>query len=157
FAMPFEGHAIGPFNDLQQRLNRKQVQPALLDRYPAFLRLYDVLFIAGEDLRMLPFEERRRRLEAWFEQTRPRRMDLSPVIDFHSWEQLSRLREQAREAGIEGLMLKRRDSPYVAGRPKGPWFKWKRGALTIDAVLMYAQRGSGKRSSFYSDYTFGAW
>jgi DNA ligase-1 len=157
FAMPFEGHPVASFNDLQQRLNRKQVQPSLLERFPGFLRLYDALFIAGEDLRALPLAERRARLESWFAEVRPRRMDLSPLIAFASWEQLARLRDGAREGGIEGLMLKRRDSSYVGGRPKGPWFKWKRSALTLDAVLMYAQRGSGKRSSFYSDYTFGAW
>ncbi len=84
-------------------------------------------------------------------------MDLSPTIPFAGWPDLAGLREAARAAGIEGLMLKRRDSAYVAGRPKGPWFKWKRDPFTVDAVLMYAQRGHGKRSSFYSDYTFGVW
>src|SRR5262249_35007183 len=84
-------------------------------------------------------------------------LDLSPLIPFASWEELKELREAARDRGIEGLMLKRADSAYLAGRPKGPWFKWKRGALTADCVLMYAQRGHGKRSSYYSDYTFGAW
>jgi DNA ligase-1 len=85
------------------------------------------------------------------------RLDLSPMVPFSSWDELRRLRDGARERGIEGLMLKRADSPYLAGRPKGPWFKWKRGGLTLDTVLMYAQRGHGKRSSYYSDYTFGAW
>ena len=84
-------------------------------------------------------------------------LDLSPLVPFTSWDELRELRDGARERGIEGLMLKRADLPYVSGRPKGPWFKWKRGALTLDTVLMYAQRGHGKRSSFYSDYTFGAW
>lgn len=84
-------------------------------------------------------------------------MDLSPMVPFSGWEDLTALREGARENGIEGLMLKRRGSPYLAGRPKGPWFKWKRGALTADTVLIYAQRGHGKRSSYYSDYTFAAW
>ena len=79
------------------------------------------------------------------------------MVPFTGWDELKELRDGARERGIEGLMLKRADSLYVAGRPKGPWFKWKRGALTLDTVLMYAQRGHGKRSSFYSDYTFGAW
>jgi DNA ligase 1 len=129
----------------------------MLERYPAFVRLYDALAIGGEDLRPLPFVERRARLETWFAATRPRRMDLSPLVPFGTWSELASLRAGARAVGIEGLMLKRRDSAYVAGRPKGPWFKWKRGALTLDTVLMYAQRGSGKRSSFYSDYTFGTW
>jgi DNA ligase-1 len=148
---------VAPFNDLQQRLNRKQPTARLLAEQPAHLRLYDVLLLAGEDLRALPLAERRRRLEQWYRDTRPDRMDLSPVIPFADWEELRRLRAEARAAAIEGLMLKRLDSGYLAGRPKGPWFKWKRDALTIDAVMMYAQRGHGKRSSFYSDYTFGCW
>ena len=148
---------VAPFNDLQQRLNRKQVTAKMVQEYPAFVRLYDLLFEGSEDLRGLGFVERRARLERWHEAVRPRRMDLSPLVPFASWEELKALREGARENAIEGLMLKRRDSPYVAGRPKGPWFKWKRGALTLDTVLMYAQRGHGKRSSFYSDFTFGAW
>ncbi|TMJ72761.1 MAG: ATP-dependent DNA ligase, partial [Alphaproteobacteria bacterium] len=110
----------------------------------------------AEDLRPLPLRERRRRLEASHGMPRPN-LDLSPMIRFADWEELKQLRAGARERGIEGIMLKLADSPYLAGRPKGPWFKWKRGALTIDTVLMYAQRGNGKRSSFYSDYTFGAW
>ncbi|WP_425429119.1 hypothetical protein [Azospirillum thermophilum] len=96
-------------------------------------------------------------MERWCEAVRPRRMDLSPMVPFSGWDELKALREGARENGIEGLMLKRADSPYTAGRPKGPWFKWKRGALTLDTVLMYAQRGHGKRSSYYSDFTFGVW
>jgi DNA ligase-1 len=151
------GDEVAPFNDLQQRLNRKSVTPKFVEQYPAFLRLYDLLFEGGEDLRPLPFAERRARLEAWYAATRPPGMDLSPLVPFASWEELAALRAGARTAGIEGLMLKRKDSTYVAGRPKGPWFKWKRGALTADLVLMYAQRGHGKRSSYYSDYSFGAW
>ncbi len=149
--------AVAPFNDLQQRLNRKTVSSKMLSHFPAHLRIYDLLFEREEDLRGLPFVERRRRLEAWYQARRPERMDLSPLIGFTDWSVLATLREKARTRGIEGLMLKRADSPYLAGRPKGHWFKWKRDALTLDTVLMYAQRGHGKRSSFYSDYTFGAW
>ena len=148
---------VAPFSHLQQRLNRKVVTRAMLTDYPAHVRLYDILRDGEEDLRGLGFETRRRRLESWYGRVRPERMDLSPIVPFSSWEELKALRAGARENGIEGLMLKRRDSAYVAGRPKGPWYKWKRGALTADTVLMYAQRGHGKRSSFYSDYTFGAW
>ena len=146
-----------PFADLQQRLNRKTVGPKLLRDYPCAVRLYDILFEGEEDLRGLPFEARRARLEAWLARVRPERIDLSPLVPFGTWDELARLRAGSREAAIEGLMLKRADSAYVAGRPKGLWFKWKRDPLTIDAVLMYAQRGHGKRSSFYSDYTFGLW
>jgi ATP-dependent DNA ligase len=148
---------VAPFNDLQQRLNRKTPTPKLLRDYPAAVRLYDILRAGEEDLRTLSFVERRRRLEEWYAGALPPGLDLSPLVPFASWEELRELRDGARERGIEGLMLKRADSLYVSGRPKGPWFKWKRGALTLDTVLMYAQRGHGKRSSFYSDYTFGAW
>ncbi|MBB3173618.1 DNA ligase-1 [Endobacter medicaginis] len=148
---------VAPFADLQQRLNRKVPGVALMEQHPVAVRLYDLLFEEGEDLRALPFEQRRARLEAWFATHRPPRMDLSAVIEAADFDTLSSLRDGARAASIEGVMLKRRDSPYVAGRPKGLWWKWKRDPLTIDAVVMYAQRGHGKRSSFYSDYTFGLW
>ncbi len=144
------------FNALQQRLNRKAVTPKLLRDYPAFVRVYDMLLCGDDDLRPLPWAERRARLEDWFAKDRPR-LDLSPLVPFAAWDELAGLRARARAEGVEGLMLKRRDSPYMPGRPKGPWFKWKRDPLTVDAVLMYAARGSGKRSSYYSDYTFGAW
>ena len=148
---------VAPFNDLQQRLNRKTPTPKLLRDFPATVRLYDILRDGPEDLRGLSFAERRRRLEAWYARAPRPALDLSPMVPFPSWEELGELRDGARQRGIEGLMLKRADSLYFSGRPKGPWFKWKRGALTLDTVLMYAQRGHGKRSSFYSDYTFGAW
>jgi DNA ligase-1 len=148
---------VATFNDLQQRLNRKTPTAKMLHDYPAAVRLYDILREGPEDLRGLAFAERRRRLEAWHARAPREGLDLSPLVPFTSWDELRELRDGARERGIEGLMLKRSDSLYVAGRPKGPWFKWKRGALTLDTVLMYAQRGHGKRSSFYSDYTFGAW
>jgi DNA ligase-1 len=148
---------VAPFNDLQQRLNRKTPTPKMLVDFPASVRLYDVLRLGADDLRPLPLAERRHRLVTWYGNAPRDRLDLSPLVPFDTWDDLKELRDNARANGIEGLMLKRRDSPYLSGRPKGPWFKWKRGALTIDAVLMYAQRGHGKRSSFYSDYTFGAW
>ncbi len=149
--------AVAPFNDLQQRLNRKTPTAKMLHEYPAAVRLYDILREGPEDLRGLPLAERRRRLEAWHARASRPGLDVSPLVPFAGWDELRELRDGARERGIEGLMLKRGTSLYVAGRPKGPWFKWKRGALTLDTVLMYAQRGHGKRSSFYSDYTFGAW
>ncbi|HZR71056.1 MAG TPA: cisplatin damage response ATP-dependent DNA ligase [Burkholderiales bacterium] len=146
-----------PFGDLQQRLNRKTVSRKLAEELPAFVRVYDILFDGGEDLRALAFAERRDRLVAWFDRVRPERLDLSPLVPFRDWDELRALYAGVGPGAIEGLVLKRADSPYVAGRPKGPWFKWKRGPVLIDAVLMYAQRGSGKRSSYYSDYTFGVW
>jgi DNA ligase-1 len=146
-----------PFAELQQRLNRKTVSAKLRRDFPVGVRLYDMLFEGETDLRPLPFDARRARLEDFYARARPARMDVSAMIRFDTLARLAALRDGAREAGIEGLMLKRGDSPYVPGRPKGLWWKWKRDPLTIDAVLMYAQRGHGKRSSFYSDFTFGLW
>ncbi|WP_428149578.1 cisplatin damage response ATP-dependent DNA ligase [Brevundimonas sp.] len=150
--------AVAPFGDLQQRLNRKTVDAKLMAAYPASLYAYDLLGEAGEDLRGLPLRERRARLEAVVAGHAGERLHLSPVVAFDSWDGLGVLRaDPPVGAAAEGLMLKRWDSPYVAGRPKGPWFKWKRDPHTVDCVMMYAQRGHGKRSSFYSDYTFGVW
>ena len=149
--------AVQPFNDLQQRLNRRQVTKRMMADYPAHIRLYDALLIDGCDLRDLPFTERRLRLEAWHARCRPPLTDLSELIAVDDREALDAIWSGARAAEIEGLMLKRRQSPYLAGRPKGHWYKWKRAPLSADCVLMYAQRGSGKRSSLYSDFTFGVW
>ncbi len=154
--------SVAPFGDLQQRLNRKTVSPKLIHSHPAFIRAYDLLQDGAEDLRPLPFAERRKRLDAFVARTASPRIDVSPLVAFAGWEELARLRsdpptdDRIHEVA-EGLMLKRWDSPYVPGRPKGPWFKWKRDPHIVDAVLMYAQRGHGKRSSYYSDYTFGVW
>ena len=151
------GGAAASFNALQQRLGRKNVSAKMLGQYPAFVRLYDILFDAADDVRQLAWEKRRGRLESFAGQLDPERFDLSQLIEAQSFEELEDLRLNARDASIEGIMLKRRDSPYVAGRRAGLWYKWKRDPLTADCVLMYAQRGSGKRSSYYSDYTFGCW
>lgn len=147
----------GTFSDLQQRLNRKSVSAAMLKKHPVFLRCYDLLVADGEDLRSLTFAERRERLAAFVVRLEPTRFDLSPLVPFADFGELAGLRAEPPHPVIEGLMLKRRDSAYVPGRPKGPWFKWKKDPHLVDAVLMYAQRGHGKRSSFYSDYTFGVW
>ena len=145
------------FNALQQRLGRKTVSRKMAQDFPAFVRLYDALIIGTEDVRALPWEQRRLRLEQFMAQLNPARFDISEVIEAASLDELAALRERARDEEIEGVMLKRRDSPYIAGRRTGLWYKWKRDPLLIDCVLMYAQRGSGKRSSFYSDFTFGCW
>lgn len=145
------------FNALQQRLGRKTVSAKMLEESPAFVRLYDILFDGVDDLRPLPWSERRARLEAAIPHLPADRFDLSQLIDAADFEALTKLRASARDAAIEGVMLKRRDSTYVTGRRVGLWYKWKRDPLVADCVLMYAQRGSGKRSSFYSDYTFGCW
>ena len=145
------------FNALQQRLGRKTVSKAMLADYPAFVRLYDALILEGEDLREHAWEQRRELLERFMPKLHPDRFDLSQIIPAASLDELASIRERSRDDAIEGVMLKRRDSPYVAGRRTGLWYKWKRDPLLVDCVLMYAQRGSGKRSSYYSDYTFGCW
>jgi DNA ligase-1 len=151
---------VAPFGELQQRLNRKAVTPKLAAAYPAAIRAYDLLSDGGDDLRHLPWAERRRRLEAMVARHGGARLDISPLVPFSTWAELAAVRAAPPPGdplAAEGLMLKRRDSLYEGGRPKGPWFKWKRDPYLVDAVLMYAQRGHGKRSSFYSDYTFGVW
>jgi DNA ligase-1 len=155
---------VQTFNVLQQRLNRKSVTAKLIAEFPAHLRAYDLLADGAEDLRELPFAERRKRLEDFIARLDDPRVDLSPLVAFSSWDELTAARKNPAAAGagddaeaVEGVMLKRRDAPYLPGRPKGPWWKWKRDPLIVDAVLMYAQRGHGKRSSYYSDYTFGVW
>lgn len=155
---------VAPFSDLQKRLNRKTVSAKLLKEFPVALRTYDLLSEAGEDLRDQPLQERRRRLEGFVSGLEEPRIDLSPVLEIADMVDLAKARSDphaflaAPDAeAVEGLMIKRQDSVYVAGRPRGPWFKWKQEPHLIDAVLMYAQRGHGKRSSFYSDYTFGVW
>jgi len=155
---------VQSFNVLQQRLNRKVVSPKLIKDYPIHLRAYDLLGEGDIDLRALPFAERRKQLEAFVARLDDPRIDLSPTIPFDSWDALTSARRDPAGAGagedaeaVEGVMLKRRDAPYLPGRPKGQWWKWKRDPHIIDAVLMYAQRGHGKRSSYYSDYTFGVW
>lgn len=145
------------FNALQQRLGRKTPATKLMAEAPAFIRLYDALAIGGDDLRNAPWHSRRGRLEALVTTLDATRFDLSTIIDAPDFAALSVLRDAARDAAIEGLMLKRRDSAYVAGRRAGLWYKWKRDPLVADCVLMYAQRGHGKRSSLYSDFTFGCW
>jgi DNA ligase 1 len=153
----YQGGEAASFNALQQRLGRKVVSAKMLDEAPAFVRLYDILFDGPEDLREMPWTERRTRLEAFMPRLDPARFDLSSLIEAEDFTALEGIRAGARDAAIEGVMLKRRDSPYVAGRRTGLWYKWKRDPLTADCVMMYAQRGNGRRSSFYSDYTFGCW
>ena len=147
--------AVASFNDLQQRLNRKTVSKPMLSSHPAGLRVYDALIWQGADLRGLPLIERRAVLES--ADFGSEMIDLSPLLTFATWDDLAALRADPPDPVIEGVMIKRRDSVYVGGRPRGPWFKWKRDPRVVDAVLMYAQRGHGKRSGFYSDFTFGLW
>jgi DNA ligase-1 len=152
-----EAGGAASFNALQQRLGRKTVPAKMLRDYPAFVRLYDVLLLDGQDWREHPWMSRRATLEGLMARLPVSHFDLSALVEAEDFAQLAAIRDTARDEAIEGLMLKHRESPYVAGRKVGHWFKWKRDPLLVDCVLMYGQRGSGKRSSFYSDYTFGCW
>ncbi|WP_050930221.1 ATP-dependent DNA ligase [Aestuariivita boseongensis] len=146
------------FNALQKRIGRKTVPKSLLRDAPVILYAYDLLEDAGTDIRALPFAERRARLEGLLRNLpddAPLR--LSPQLDFSGWEALRHLRESARDAQAEGLMLKRADSPYLSGRKKGDWWKWKLDPLTIDAVMIYAQQGHGRRANLFTDFTFAVW
>ncbi|ABV94322.1 DNA ligase [Dinoroseobacter shibae DFL 12 = DSM 16493] len=152
------GDAPLPFNALQKRIGRKTVPKKLLSEAPVILRAYDLLEDGGTDLRDRPLSERRARLEALaaaLPDTLPLR--LSPTLTFDSWDALAQIRAKSREMGAEGIMLKRRASPYLAGRKKGDWWKWKVDPLTIDAVMIYAQAGHGRRANLFTDYTFAVW
>ncbi|MBA2648714.1 MAG: cisplatin damage response ATP-dependent DNA ligase [Legionella sp.] len=151
---------IGSFNELQKRLNRKTVNKQLLKELPAGLVLYDLLWLGGIDLRPLPFLERRSHLEAWLTKNTSSKILISDLLLLKESQTLHDLRKcilEENNPAVEGLMIKNKQSPYIPGRPKGHWYKWKRDPLLVDAVLMYAQRGHGKRSSYYSDFTFGLW
>ncbi|MEM8885058.1 MAG: ATP-dependent DNA ligase [Planctomycetota bacterium] len=139
-----------PFGILQTRITRKKVTERLLREAPVTFLAYDLLEHGGEDLRAQPLHERRRLLE-----TLPVRR--SPPVEAADWDEVTRLRTEARARGVEGFMLKRRDAPYGVGRRRGDWWKWKVDPFTVDAVLTYAQRGHGRRANLYTDYTFGIW
>ncbi|MDK2763088.1 cisplatin damage response ATP-dependent DNA ligase [Alteromonas sp. 07-89-2] len=149
---------VDTFNALQQRLNKKKPSKALQASAPVGLIVYDALVLDGEDLTEKTLKERRHALNEWFNHNKSERLFLSETLSATSPESLRELHAHVcQNRAVEGLMIKRLDSKYIPGRPKGQWFKWKRDPLVVDAVMMYAQRGHGKRSSFYSDYTFGAW
>lgn len=142
------------FNELQKRLNRKTITPKMLREIPVKVFVYDILEFDDEDLREKPLSERRKILENLIETYPVEHIKISGSVPFKNWDDLIAIRENSRENNSEGLMLKQKNSHYHSGRKKGDWWKWKVDALTIDAVLIYAQKGSGRRSGYYTDYTF---
>lgn len=153
--LALKDHSVLLFNDLQKRLNRKNISKKLLEEVPIGFYAYDLLEYNGEDFRNSSLEKRRIHLEKIFSSIKlPDHLKLSQIIDFNDWETLRPIREEARALNSEGLMLKQKQSPYHVGRKKGDWWKWKVDPLTIDVVMIYAQKGSGRRSSKYTDYTF---
>ncbi|MFO8145853.1 MAG: ATP-dependent DNA ligase [Gillisia sp.] len=161
--LPYFENAIGTFNELQTRIGRKTVSKALLKKTPVILKTYDILEWEGKDIRDLAYAERRKILEKLFVDVTKEvtvldfPLHLSETISFQNWDEVAAERSRAREESSEGLMLKRLDSPYLVGRKKGDWWKWKVAPLTIDAVLTYAMRGHGRRTNLFTDYTFGLW
>ncbi|XLS31052.1 ATP-dependent DNA ligase [Flavobacteriaceae bacterium M23B6Z8] len=157
--LPFPNNEIGTFNDLQTRIGRKTVSKKLLEKTPVILKAYDLLEWNGMDIRDYAFEDRRNNLEKLFKEIDDPSLPLhlSETMQFKTWEAMAKERDLSREKRSEGLMLKRKDSPYLVGRKKGDWWKWKVDPLTIDAVLTYAMRGHGRRTNLYTDYTFALW
>lgn len=157
-AWDFEQDRPMSFASLQKRLNRKEVPPTLFGpEIPVVFRAYDLLELDGVDLRGEPIVQRRRQLEEVVNGADDRLLGVSEVIGFETWEELGALREEARERGVEGVMLKRKDSAYQTGRRAGSWWKWKVAPHTVDAVLVAAQQGHGERAGVFSDYTFAVW
>ena len=155
--LAWDGDAPLPFHALQRRIQRKSVSAKLRAEVPVRFVAYDLLEEGGEDLRALPLAERRARLATLVPRVDLPHLGLAPIVEAPDWEGLAALRETSRERGVEGLMLKRRDAAYGAGRVRGPWWKWKVDPFTIDTVLVYAQRGHGRRASLYTDYTLAVW
>ncbi len=156
--LPWVNEAPLPFAELQRRIGRKTLDRKILDEVPVVLVAYDLLEVEGEDLRARPFAERRRRLAGLLARVPAAgRLVFSTTVDAPTWEEVTRARLDARRVGAEGLMLKRLESVYGVGRRRGDWWKWKVEPFAVDAVLMYAQPGSGRRAGLFTDYTFGVW
>jgi DNA ligase 1 len=154
--LPFHNNRPMPFSALQTRIGRKTLGAKLLKEVPVAFVAYDILELNGEDVRALPMAERRKKLEIICNVS-SEVLRLSPLIQFDTWEQLTEERERSRDFLSEGVMLKKKDSPYRNGRRKGDWWKWKIDPLTVDAVMIYAMPGSGRRANLYTDYTFAVY
>ncbi|HXG85665.1 MAG TPA: ATP-dependent DNA ligase [Pyrinomonadaceae bacterium] len=158
--LPWLGDSVMPFTELQKRIGRNNLSAKLLAEVPIIVQVYDLLEFNGEDLRSETFSERRGNLENFIEKLNDEARKvfrLTEAVEAESWDALKKIREQSRQLKVEGFMLKRLDSPYKVGRVRGDWWKWKIDPLTIDAVLLYAQKGTGKRSGLFTDYTFAVW
>ncbi|MDX1995164.1 MAG: ATP-dependent DNA ligase [bacterium] len=155
--LPWSEEGVMPFAQLQRRIGRKTLTKKMMSEVPVILLAYDLLEDGGRDVRAEPLSWRRARLTELVGQAAHPNLLLSQVVEAESWEALQRIREESRDRKVEGMMLKRRDSAYGVGRTRGDWWKWKIEPYTVDAVLIYAQRGSGKRASLYTDYTFAVW
>ncbi|MBC7899111.1 MAG: ATP-dependent DNA ligase, partial [Saprospiraceae bacterium] len=158
--LPWIDGKVLPFTELQKRIGRKNVSAKILAEVPVVLECYDLLEYEGQDIRSVEFKTRREFLEniiEGLEEDARKYIRLTPVVEAGNWKDLAVIREQSRFLGVEGFMLKRRESPYRTGRHRGDWWKWKIDPLTIDAVLIYAQKGTGKRSNLFTDYTFAVW
>lgn len=152
--LPYKDGQVLNFNVLQTRIGRKNITKKHLQEAPVGLFAYDLLELNGQDLRALALSERRAELEKLITSLQLPWLQLSPIVTFSNWDDLTSQREQSRNINSEGLMLKRRSSAYQVGRRRGDWWKWKIDPLTIDAVMVYAQKGAGRRSNLYTDYTF---
>jgi len=156
--LPFKDGKILGFQELQTRVGRKNVSKKILEKAPVVIRVYDLLEWEGKDIRDKPQEERRKFLTELFQSLPPNPiLQLSDLVEFKSWHELAEIRKTSREVSSEGIMLKNKKGTYQVGRKKGDWWKWKVDPLTIDAVLIYAMRGHGRRANLYTDYTFAVW
>lgn len=155
--LPYKNGTPLPFSVLQTRIGRKNVSKKYLEEAPIILLAYDLLELDGRDLREMPLHGRRELLSKMVTESNDPRLILSKQLEVESWEELISIREKSRENYSEGLMLKRRDSKYLTGRKRGDWWKWKVNPLTVDAVMIYAMRGHGRRANLYTDYTFAVW
>ncbi len=158
--LPWVDGKVMPFTELQKRIGRKNLTPKILAEVPVILQCYDLLEYEGGDIRTVDFRTRRESLESVIgdlSEDAAKILRITEAVEAVSWDGLAVIREKSRLLGVEGFMMKRRDSPYRVGRHRGDWWKWKIDPLTIDAVLIYAQKGSGKRSNLFTDYTFAVW
>jgi DNA ligase-1 len=158
--LPWLNDSVQPFTELQKRIGRKNLSAKMLAEVPVILQCYDLLEYEGEDIRSFEFRARREFLEQILrnsDEETSKIFRLTETVEAGSWAELKEKRETSRSLKVEGLMLKKLDSPFRGGRHRGDWWKWKIDPFMIDAVLLYAQKGTGKRAGLFTDYTFAVW